>query len=165
MRNRKKSVGTETSYGPDGHGFPAWARNISLPHSPPSSAKVKNGGATTSLISRSSWHSAWLVRHRDNFTFTFTFTFSLWMSPQGGWWHGWWTAVQAVHTASRQSGGSHLPLSVLCHTVHWAYVLANLYRIRVYGVRATLCFINIPALLEQWALWAVCTKPHSEPVC
>jgi hypothetical protein len=38
-------------------------------HSPPSSAEVKNGGAIPPLPYMSSWHSAELIKHRDNFTF------------------------------------------------------------------------------------------------
>jgi hypothetical protein len=38
-------------------------------HSPPSSAEVKNGGAIPPLPHMSSWHSVWLIKHRDNFTF------------------------------------------------------------------------------------------------
>jgi hypothetical protein len=35
-------------------------------------SEVKNGGAICPLPHTSSWHSAWLVKHRENFTFTFT---------------------------------------------------------------------------------------------
>jgi hypothetical protein len=38
-------------------------------NSPPSSAEVKNGGAIPSLPHTSSWHSAYSVKHRHNFTF------------------------------------------------------------------------------------------------
>jgi hypothetical protein len=38
-------------------------------HSPPSSAKVKNGGAIPPLPRMSSWHSSQLIKHRDNFIF------------------------------------------------------------------------------------------------
>jgi hypothetical protein len=37
-------------------------------HSSPHSVKVKNGGAILPL-QMSSWHGAWLITHRDNFTF------------------------------------------------------------------------------------------------
>jgi hypothetical protein len=40
-------------------------------HSPPSNAKVKNGGAIPSLPYMSSWHSATLINHRGNFTFLY----------------------------------------------------------------------------------------------
>jgi hypothetical protein len=36
-------------------------------HSPPSSAEVKNGGDILSLPHTSSWRSAELIKHRDNF--------------------------------------------------------------------------------------------------
>jgi hypothetical protein len=39
-------------------------------HSSPSSAEVKNGGAIPPLPPMSSWHSAKLIKHRENFTFT-----------------------------------------------------------------------------------------------
>jgi hypothetical protein len=35
----------------------------------PSSAKVKNGGGIPSFRHTSSWHSAELFRHKENFTF------------------------------------------------------------------------------------------------
>jgi hypothetical protein len=38
-------------------------------HSPLSSAEVRNGGAIPPLTCMSSWRSAYLLRHRDNFTF------------------------------------------------------------------------------------------------
>jgi hypothetical protein len=38
-------------------------------HSPLSSAKVKNGGAILPLPHTSSWHGAYLIKPRDNFTF------------------------------------------------------------------------------------------------
>jgi hypothetical protein len=38
-------------------------------HSPPSSAGVKNGGAIPPLPHASSWHSAQLIKRRDNLTF------------------------------------------------------------------------------------------------
>jgi hypothetical protein len=37
-------------------------------HLPPSCAEVKNGGAIPPLPHISSWHSAWLIKYRDNFT-------------------------------------------------------------------------------------------------
>jgi hypothetical protein len=37
-------------------------------HAPPSSAEVKNGGAIPPLPHTSSWHSAQLIKHRDNVT-------------------------------------------------------------------------------------------------
>jgi hypothetical protein len=37
--------------------------------SPPSSAKVKKIGAIPPLPHMSSWRSAYLIKHRDNFTF------------------------------------------------------------------------------------------------
>jgi hypothetical protein len=43
-------------------------------HLPPSSAEVKNGGAIPPLLHMSSWHSAQLIKHTDNFT---SFTYSL----------------------------------------------------------------------------------------
>jgi hypothetical protein len=39
-------------------------------HSPPSSAEVKNSRAIPSLPHASSWRGAWLLKHRNNFTFT-----------------------------------------------------------------------------------------------
>jgi hypothetical protein len=36
-------------------------------HSPPCSAKIKNGGDIPRLPHTSSWHSAYLVKHRENF--------------------------------------------------------------------------------------------------
>jgi hypothetical protein len=41
-------------------------------HSPPSSAEVKNDGATLLLFHMSSWHSVLLIKHRDSFNFTYT---------------------------------------------------------------------------------------------
>jgi hypothetical protein len=38
-------------------------------HSPPASAEVKKGEAIHQLPHMSSWHSAKLIKHRDNFTF------------------------------------------------------------------------------------------------
>jgi hypothetical protein len=38
-------------------------------HSPPSSAEVKKGGAILPLPNMFSWHSALLIKHRENFTF------------------------------------------------------------------------------------------------
>jgi hypothetical protein len=38
-------------------------------HSFPSSAEVKNGGATPPLPQMSSWHSACLIKHRNNFSY------------------------------------------------------------------------------------------------
>jgi hypothetical protein len=40
-------------------------------HSPPSDARVKNGGAIPPLSLKSSWHGAELIKHRGNFTLTF----------------------------------------------------------------------------------------------
>jgi hypothetical protein len=40
--------------------------------SPPSSAEVKKGGAIHPLPHMSSWHSTYLIKHRDSFTFNFT---------------------------------------------------------------------------------------------
>jgi hypothetical protein len=40
-------------------------------HSPPASAEVKNGGDILPLPDTSSWHSAYFIKLRDNFTFTF----------------------------------------------------------------------------------------------
>jgi hypothetical protein len=40
--------------------------------SPPSSAEVKESGAIPPLPHMSSWHSAYLIKHRDNFTFLYT---------------------------------------------------------------------------------------------
>jgi hypothetical protein len=37
----------------------------------PSSVEAKNGGAIPPLPNMSSWLDAWLIKHRDNFTFTF----------------------------------------------------------------------------------------------
>jgi hypothetical protein len=37
-------------------------------YSPPSSAEVKNGGALPPLPHMSSWHSTYLIKHRDQFT-------------------------------------------------------------------------------------------------
>lgn len=37
--------------------------------SPPSSTYIKNGGATPALPQMSSWYSAWLIKHMDNFNF------------------------------------------------------------------------------------------------
>jgi hypothetical protein len=37
-------------------------------HSPPSRAEVRNGGAIPPLPYMSSWHSASLIKHRDNYT-------------------------------------------------------------------------------------------------
>jgi hypothetical protein len=42
-------------------------------HSSPSSAEIKNGGATPQHPHMSSWHDARLMKRRENFTFTFTF--------------------------------------------------------------------------------------------
>jgi hypothetical protein len=39
-------------------------------HSPPSSAEVKNGGATPVLLNTSSWRRAYLIKSMDNFAFT-----------------------------------------------------------------------------------------------
>jgi hypothetical protein len=44
-------------------------------HSPPSSVEFKNGGAMPPLPHTSSWHSAWSIKHRDNFTFLFFFLY------------------------------------------------------------------------------------------
>jgi hypothetical protein len=41
--------------------------------SPPFSAEVKNGGAISPLPHLSSWHSACLIKHRNNFAFTLTY--------------------------------------------------------------------------------------------
>jgi hypothetical protein len=38
-------------------------------HSPPSSAEVKKGGDIPPLPNISSWDIAYLIKHRDNFTF------------------------------------------------------------------------------------------------
>jgi hypothetical protein len=38
-------------------------------HSPPSNAEVNKGGAIAPLPRLSSWHSAYLIKQRDNFTF------------------------------------------------------------------------------------------------
>jgi hypothetical protein len=38
-------------------------------HLPPSNAEVKNGGAIPPLPDMSSWRGAYLIKHRDNFTF------------------------------------------------------------------------------------------------
>jgi hypothetical protein len=38
-------------------------------HSPPSSAEDKNGGDIPPLPHMSSWHIAYLIKHRNNFTF------------------------------------------------------------------------------------------------
>jgi hypothetical protein len=40
-------------------------------YSPPSSGEVKNGGATPPFSNIPSWHSAQLIKDRDNFTFLF----------------------------------------------------------------------------------------------
>jgi hypothetical protein len=37
--------------------------------SPPSSGEFKKGGAISALPHMSSWYSAHLIKHRDNFTF------------------------------------------------------------------------------------------------
>jgi hypothetical protein len=42
-------------------------------HSPPSSAKAKNGGGIPPLP-MSSWYNASLIKHKDNFTFTSYYT-------------------------------------------------------------------------------------------
>jgi hypothetical protein len=42
-------------------------------YSHPSSAGVKSGGAIPPLHHTSSWRSAQLIKHRDNFTFFFTY--------------------------------------------------------------------------------------------
>jgi hypothetical protein len=39
-------------------------------HSSPSSVIVQNSGAMPALPNTSSWHSAYLIKQRDNFTFT-----------------------------------------------------------------------------------------------
>jgi hypothetical protein len=39
-------------------------------HSPPSGAEVKNGWTIPPLTHTSSWRGAYLIKHRDNFTFT-----------------------------------------------------------------------------------------------
>jgi hypothetical protein len=46
-------------------------------HSPPSSAEVKNGIAIPPLPHASSWHTAKLIKHRDNFTLPFIMLFPL----------------------------------------------------------------------------------------
>jgi hypothetical protein len=38
-------------------------------HSPPSNAVVKNGGAVPPLLRMCFWHSAYLIKHSDNFIF------------------------------------------------------------------------------------------------
>jgi hypothetical protein len=38
-------------------------------HLPPSSAEVKEGGTVHPLPYMSSWHSAYRIKHMDNFTF------------------------------------------------------------------------------------------------
>jgi hypothetical protein len=43
---------------------------VKVTNSPLSNAEVKNGGAMPPPPSMSSWHSAYLIKHRDNFTFT-----------------------------------------------------------------------------------------------
>jgi hypothetical protein len=87
---RDSSVGIATSYGLDGRGKICLFTIVSRPalgptqppiqwilgvkrsgreagHSSPSSAK--NGGAIPPLPHTSSWHTALLIKHRDNFTF------------------------------------------------------------------------------------------------
>jgi hypothetical protein len=49
-----------------------WVPGVKRPgseadHSPPSSIKMKNGGAVLPLPRVSSWHSAKLIKHRNNF--------------------------------------------------------------------------------------------------
>jgi hypothetical protein len=44
-------------------------KNTIVDHTPPSSAKVKKSGAIPPLPHISSCHSAYLIKHRDNFTF------------------------------------------------------------------------------------------------
>jgi hypothetical protein len=39
-------------------------------YSPPSSTKIKNGGAIPPLPERPSWHSAYLIKNIDSFIFT-----------------------------------------------------------------------------------------------
>jgi hypothetical protein len=53
-------------------GYRGWVKRQGreFDHSPPSSAEVKNGGNIPPLSHMSSWHSAELIKHRDNFTFT-----------------------------------------------------------------------------------------------
>jgi hypothetical protein len=41
-------------------------------HSPSSSAEVKNGAAINPLSHKSSWRGAYLIKHRDSFTFFIT---------------------------------------------------------------------------------------------
>jgi hypothetical protein len=43
-------------------------------HTPPYSAEDKNGGAIPPLLNTSSWHDAYLIQHKDNFTSAITGT-------------------------------------------------------------------------------------------
>jgi hypothetical protein len=53
-----------------GGSFPGVKRPGRVPdQSPPSSAEVKNDGAKPPLPHVFSWHSAYLIKHRGNFTF------------------------------------------------------------------------------------------------
>jgi hypothetical protein len=63
--------------------WPGWEPD----HSPPSSAKVKNGG-TISPLPMSSWHRASLIKYRDNFTFFFylvSWKLVSWFKSWNGW--------------------------------------------------------------------------------
>jgi hypothetical protein len=47
-------------------GFKQWGHQAD--HSPPSSAEVKKGAAIPPLPHMPSWHTAYLIKHRDSFT-------------------------------------------------------------------------------------------------
>jgi hypothetical protein len=47
-------------------------RGMKLTHSPPTSAEIKNGATIHPLLDMSSWHSAWFIKHGENFPLYFT---------------------------------------------------------------------------------------------
>jgi hypothetical protein len=51
--------------------------SLQLHHSPTPSAEVKNGGAIPLLPHMSSWDSAQIIKHMENFTFFFIYNFNL----------------------------------------------------------------------------------------
>jgi hypothetical protein len=99
-RSRDSSVSIATGYRLDGPGLISdspvsrlalgltqppiqWVPGVKRPgreadHSPPSSTQIKNGKAIPPLPYMSSWHSAWLIKHRDSLMISMLRNISSW---------------------------------------------------------------------------------------
>jgi hypothetical protein len=121
---------------------------LGLSYSPPSTAELKNGGTSPPLPHMSTWHSALLIKHRDNFT---VFFFCKWYSP-------WWTLASFTVAHHR----SHSWLSSAFQCFHLSAIVKSFSTTKTfYGVgSSTLC--PIPNL-EDWS-FPFCLDQHFWPV-